>query len=89
MGLKCEKDGPGHSPLNALFLKVKLKLCRKKVPLCLINEGLLPPPVFIFFSIIPTPILDPASSILLLTLVMFLGIKDSICFCQFLSWRHS
>lgn len=41
MGLKCEKNGQGHSPLNALLLQVKLRLFRKREPLCLINAGLI------------------------------------------------
>lgn len=42
VGLKCEKDGPGHSPWNELLLQLKLRLCRKRVPLCQINECLIP-----------------------------------------------
>lgn len=33
MGLKCEENGQGHSPLNVLLLQVKLRLFRKREPL--------------------------------------------------------
>lgn len=72
MGLKCEKDGIDRNPLNALFLKVKLRIFRKREPLCLINEGLISTiSVIKFMSMLPTLILDPTSNATLLTFAMF------------------